>query len=75
VWGAGVGRGTPPRKAALAKPIALVIGSEGRGLREAVARRCDDILQIPMNGQVASLNASVAGAILLYEALCQRTTE
>jgi 23S rRNA (guanosine2251-2'-O)-methyltransferase len=49
-----------------------VIGGEGQGMREAVARRCDALLQIPQRGQVASLNASVAGAILLYEALRQR---
>ena len=41
-------------------------------LREAVARRCDGLFHIPQRGQVASLNASVAGAIVLYEAARQR---
>jgi 23S rRNA (guanosine2251-2'-O)-methyltransferase len=49
-----------------------VIGAEGRGLREAVARRCDGLLQIPQRGIVSSLNASAAGAILLYEVMRQR---
>jgi 23S rRNA (guanosine2251-2'-O)-methyltransferase len=56
----------------LRRPVALVIGSEGRGMREAVARRTDGVFRIPQAGQVASLNASVAGAIALYEAARQR---
>jgi len=53
-------------------PTALIIGAEGRGLREAVARRCTGLVSVPMMGGVASLNASAAGAIVLYEALRQR---
>jgi 23S rRNA (guanosine2251-2'-O)-methyltransferase len=53
-------------------PVALVVGAEGRGMREAVARRCDALFHIPQRGAVASLNASVAGAISLYEAARQR---
>jgi 23S rRNA (guanosine2251-2'-O)-methyltransferase len=53
-------------------PVALVIGAEGHGMREAVARRCDGLFHIPQRGAVASLNASVAGAIALYEATRQR---
>ena len=53
-------------------PVALVVGSEGQGMREAVARRCDGLFHIPQRGAVASLNASVAGAIALYEAARQR---
>jgi 23S rRNA (guanosine2251-2'-O)-methyltransferase len=52
--------------------VALVIGAEGRGMREAVARRCDALFHIPQRGEVSSLNASVAGAIALYEAARQR---
>jgi 23S rRNA (guanosine2251-2'-O)-methyltransferase len=51
------------------------VGAEGRGLREAVARRCAGVVQIPQRGQVSSLNASAAGAILLYEAMRQRTQQ
>jgi 23S rRNA (guanosine2251-2'-O)-methyltransferase len=72
VWGAAAERGELLTAADLRGPTAIVIGAEGRGLREAVARRCDGLLQIPQRGQVSSLNASVAGAILLYEAMRQR---
>jgi 23S rRNA (guanosine2251-2'-O)-methyltransferase len=56
----------------LTGPLAIVVGSEGHGMREAVARRCDGAFHIPQRGGVASLNASVAGAIALYEAARQR---
>ncbi len=58
--------------AALGGPLALVVGGEARGLRPSVARRCDELLRLPMRGQVASLNAGVAGSVVLYEALRQR---
>jgi 23S rRNA (guanosine2251-2'-O)-methyltransferase len=48
-------------------PVALVIGSEGYGMNRLVREKCDFIVKIPMFGQVNSLNASVAGAILMYE--------
>jgi 23S rRNA (guanosine2251-2'-O)-methyltransferase len=60
-------------QARLDGPLALVIGSEGSGIREGVLKHCDHLLRIPMLGKVASLNASVAAAILLYEAQRQRT--
>lgn len=73
VWGGAADAGTMPlAEADLRGPTALVIGAEGRGLRIAVARRCSALVQIPQRGQVASLNASAAGAILLYEAVRQR---
>jgi 23S rRNA (guanosine2251-2'-O)-methyltransferase len=56
-------------------PTAFVVGAEGRGMREAVARRCDGTVRIPQRGLVSSLNASVAGAVLLYEASRQRATK
>jgi len=59
-------------EADLRVPLALVVGSEGRGLRAGVARRCDALVCLPMRGHVASLNAGVAGAVVLYEALRQR---
>jgi len=70
--GAADGSATPLAQADLRRPTALVIGAEGRGLRTAVGRRCSALVQIPQRGHVASLNASVAGAILLYEAVRQR---
>ena len=60
------------RDADLRGPVVLVIGSEGRGLAPAVRRRCDLLVRIPMRGHVASLNAAVAGSILVFEAASQR---
>jgi 23S rRNA (guanosine2251-2'-O)-methyltransferase len=56
----------------LSGPLALVIGSEGRGVRPLVRRSCDLELRIPMCMAAASLNAAVAGAVLLYEISRQR---
>jgi 23S rRNA (guanosine2251-2'-O)-methyltransferase len=50
----------------------LVLGREGAGLHELVKKTCDHLLRIPMAGQVSSLNVSVAGAIVMYEAMRQR---
>jgi len=50
----------------------LVLGSEGSGLHELVKRTCDHLLRIPMAGSVSSLNVSVAGAVVMYEATRQR---
>ena len=76
VWGGAADpSATPLAQADLRGSIALVIGAEGRGLRTAVARRCSALVQIPQRGQIASLNASAAGAILLYEAVRQRVSQ
>jgi 23S rRNA (guanosine2251-2'-O)-methyltransferase len=50
----------------------LVLGSEGSGLHDLVKRNCDHLLRIPMAGSVSSLNVSVAGAVVMYEAMRQR---
>ena len=50
----------------------LVLGREGAGLHELVKKTCDHLLRIPMAGRVASLNVSVAGAVVMYEAVRQR---
>ena len=50
----------PPRSA-------IVVGAEGEGLGNAVAKACDDIRFIPMQGTTGSLNASVAAAVLMFE--------
>jgi len=60
------------RESDLRGPLCIVIGAEGRGLSPAVRRRVDLFVRIPMAGKVASLNAAVAGSILLFEALGQR---
>jgi 23S rRNA (guanosine2251-2'-O)-methyltransferase len=50
----------------------LVLGREGAGLHDLVKKTCDHLLRIPMAGEVSSLNVSVAGAVVMYEALRQR---
>lgn len=54
------------------QPTALVIGAEGKGISRLIKERCDLLVSIPMRGRVASLNASVAAALVMYEALRQR---
>jgi 23S rRNA (guanosine2251-2'-O)-methyltransferase len=56
-------------------PLALVVGAEGPGLARLVRERCDFLVRLPMAGQIASLNASVAGSIALYSAWRQRSRE
>ncbi|WP_163655634.1 23S rRNA (guanosine(2251)-2'-O)-methyltransferase RlmB [Listeria sp. PSOL-1] len=53
-------------------PLALVIGSEGRGMSRLVREKCDFLVHLPMVGQVTSLNASVAAGLLLYEVYRKR---
>ncbi|MDI6765573.1 MAG: 23S rRNA (guanosine(2251)-2'-O)-methyltransferase RlmB [Bacteroidota bacterium] len=53
-------------------PIAVVIGSEGKGIRTLVKEKCDFMVKIPIRGKVPSLNASVAGALLMYEVVRKR---
>src|SRR5689334_442317 len=53
-------------------PIALVIGNEGRGIRQLVREKCDFRVKIPVFGKVGSLNASVAGALIMYEIVRKR---
>jgi 23S rRNA (guanosine2251-2'-O)-methyltransferase len=60
------------READLRGPLVLVVGSEGRGLAPPIRRRCDLLIRIPMRGRIASLNAAVAGSILVFEAAMQR---
>jgi 23S rRNA (guanosine2251-2'-O)-methyltransferase len=54
-------------------PVALVIGNEGKGMRRLVKDKCDFLVRIPMKGGFESLNASVAGAIVMYEVLRKRS--
>lgn len=54
-------------------PVALVVGTEGKGLRRLTKEQCDVLVSVPMLGQVESLNLSVATGVLLYEAVRQRS--
>jgi 23S rRNA (guanosine2251-2'-O)-methyltransferase len=53
-------------------PLAIVLGSEGKGVRRLVRDKCDITLSIPMLGRVNSLNVSVAAGVVLFEAVRQR---
>jgi 23S rRNA (guanosine2251-2'-O)-methyltransferase len=59
-------------QARLTGPLAVVVGSEGKGIGRLVAEKCDFMVRLPMRGRVTSLNAGVAGAILIYEIRRQR---
>jgi 23S rRNA (guanosine2251-2'-O)-methyltransferase len=52
-----------------------VLGSEGKGLRPRVRSACDQLVSLPLRGEVGSLNVSAAAAVLIYEALRQREGE
>jgi len=75
VWAVGLERvpeAQDYRQVDLNMPLALVVGSEGQGLSRLVRQRCDLLIKLPMRGNIDSLNASVAGSIVLYEAWRQR---
>jgi len=73
VWVYGMDMdGEPWCSSDLTGAVALVVGSEGRGLGRLVKEQCDFVLSLPMNGRVNSLNASVACSLMLYETARQR---
>jgi len=55
------------------RPVVIIIGSEGKGLRQSTLEYCDALLRIPIKGKVGSLNASVSAGIVLYEIVRQRS--
>lgn len=78
VWTVGMDAGpnVPPiDRTDLNMPIAIVMGSEGEGMRRLVKDNCDFVLSIPMRGKIASLNVAAAGAIALYTAWQSRGWE
>ncbi len=74
IWAVGLDERGPKSYDAMDYNIdcAIVLGAEGRGLHELVARKCDFLVSIPMLGKVPSLNVSVAAGIMLYEIVRQR---
>jgi 23S rRNA (guanosine2251-2'-O)-methyltransferase len=64
--------GQPLWEADLGGGLALVFGAEGKGIRPLVRKACDGAVSIPLDGEVESLNVSVAAAVVLYEAKRQR---
>ncbi|MFC2063818.1 23S rRNA (guanosine(2251)-2'-O)-methyltransferase RlmB [Chloroflexota bacterium] len=63
----------PPSQIDLNGPLVVVVGSEGEGLRAQVRKNCDFLMRLPMQGKIASLNASVAGSVALYLAYLARS--
>lgn len=57
------------------RPIAIVLGGEGKGLQRRVADECDDLIRIPMRGDAESLNASVAAGVILFAAVRDRSAD
>ncbi|OGQ48651.1 MAG: 23S rRNA (guanosine(2251)-2'-O)-methyltransferase RlmB [Deltaproteobacteria bacterium RIFCSPLOWO2_02_FULL_46_8] len=72
IWGAAGGEGQSIFKSEPKFPLALILGSEGRGLRRLVRENCDALVTIPMEGVLDSFNVSVAGGILMAEILKNR---
>lgn len=71
IWVAGLDGGDdaiPLSRANLTGPMAFVVGNEGSGLSRLTREKCDFLIRLPMTGQIESLNASVAGSIVLYAA-------
>jgi len=72
IVGAEAGSELTPWDIDMKVPMAIVIGSEGQGLRKTVREMCDFVVSLPMRGMVNSLNVSVAAGILVYEVIRQR---
>jgi 23S rRNA (guanosine2251-2'-O)-methyltransferase len=74
IFGAAGEAGSTLYQADLSGPLALVMGSEGKGMRRLTREHCDHLVSIPMAGAVSSLNVSVAAGVCLFEAVRQRRT-
>ena len=72
VYGAAGEAARPMSQLDYNRPLALVIGAEGEGMRRLVREKCDELVSIPVRGQIGSLNASVAAGILIQHAIGSR---
>lgn len=74
-WVAGLDRSAPKSvfETDLTDPLTLIVGAEEKGLRPLVKNACDFLISIPQVGPLDSLNAAIAGAVVMYEALRQRS--
>ena len=72
IYGAAAG-GDPPSRVDLTGKVALVLGSEGKGIRRNVLEHCDRTITIPMSGHVESFNVATAAAVLCYEVRRQQS--
>ena len=69
VYGAAAGARTPYTAPDWSGGVVVVLGAEGKGLRPRVAAACDDLVSLPLQGRVSSLNVSATAAVLLYRIL------
>ncbi len=75
IVGAEAGAGLLPWETDLAVPLALIMGSEGGGMRKTVREQCDLLVRLPMKGKVNSLNVSVATGIIIFEIMRQKMSK
>ncbi len=73
IYGTAADADSPLYRTDLTGPAAIVIGNEGEGMSRLVRESCDVLVSIPLKGRISSLNASAAAAVMLYEALRQRS--
>lgn len=74
VWlvGAEGGGSRPWHEFDYTQPVGLVLGSEGKGLRDLVRKNCDEVLSLPLPGRISSLNVAAAAAVFIFEVVRQR---
>lgn len=75
IVGSKLGNSQPYTTIDFKQPIAIIVGNEEKGIRHLIVEKCDFLAEIPMQGQIQSLNVSVATGILLFEVLRQRASK